>query len=513
MLANATLLAFDTARAWLASPETALAWIEQVEGEAGVDAARQAGRPVVFLLPHLGNWELINHYLGTRYALTHMYQPDRRPQLDRFVRERRSRTGTRFVPTDRAGIRAQLDTLRSGGCIGTMADQEPGVHEGVFAPLFGLPAWTGSLASGLANRTDAAVFVAWCERTRSGRFAVRFLAHDDAQPTPASFNNLIEQAIRQAPAQYLWTYKRFRTCPPGSPAFYPAPRVLFASLRVELARAGCSLARAIPPTWLRAAAHLSGRLLWLLNSRFRRQSLVNVRQCLGEAQQHVAFTSWLRTTESVAASVQAWRTDLGYNDDCRTIGTAITDAAAPDRAGSRGTLILAPRLGQRELLLRAAAGALPCSEIYQPFPRPTIDALVRERRTAWGIRLLTYTNAGFDDALARLRAGQCVIVCPEQQPRLADGLFVSFFGVPALMATDIARLIAEAKPGVLLAWAEPTQSSVNTHTERLSLAADTDGILRGINAALERMILASPTHFRWHDKRFNIRPRGARRLY
>ena len=112
-----------------------------------------------------------------------------------------------------------------------------------------------------------------------------------------------------------------------------------------------------------------------------------------------------------------------------------------------------------------------------------------------------------------VRDGQCVIVCPEQQPRPTDGRFVKFFDEPALMAVDIARLVADADPGVLLAWAEPAATSFTAHTERLSLTSDTDDILRGINEALEQMILTSPMHFRWHDKRFNIRPHGARRLY
>jgi KDO2-lipid IV(A) lauroyltransferase len=34
-------------------------------------------------------------------------------------------------------------------------------------------------------------------------------------------NELLEHHIRQAPDQYLWVHRRFKTQPPGSPRIYP----------------------------------------------------------------------------------------------------------------------------------------------------------------------------------------------------------------------------------------------------------------------------------------------------
>ncbi|MCB1822327.1 MAG: lipid A biosynthesis acyltransferase, partial [Candidatus Competibacteraceae bacterium] len=33
-------------------------------------------------------------------------------------------------------------------------------------------------------------------------------------------NALLEKHIRQAPEQYLWVHRRFKTCPPGESSFY-----------------------------------------------------------------------------------------------------------------------------------------------------------------------------------------------------------------------------------------------------------------------------------------------------
>ena len=509
-MVHAALLVFETAAAWRTSPARALTWIAEVEGGGAVDTARRNGSPVLFLLPHLGNWELINHYLGSQYQLTHMYQPHRSEVFNRFVQTRRARTGTRFVPARLTGVRAQLRTLASGGCIGTMADQEPNAHEGTFAPLFGLKAWTGTLAPRLAHRTGAAVFVAWCERRDDGRFNIRFQPHGDCEPSAASFNLLIEKAVRSVPTQYLWSYKRFRSQPAGASPFYPSLNIPFGRVRLEVARFACHLAGRLPTNWLLPAARTVGWAMWITRTRFRRQSLINTRLCLGdEAAQDVALGSWLHTTSNVASTVKIWTCpELEQRGD---IDTVIANAIRNEEG--RGTLLLTPRLGHRELLVRAASQALTSSEIYKPFPRPTIDALLRERRAAWGIRLLPYTKDGFDTAKARLMAGECVQICPEQQPRRADGVFVDFFGEPALMPTGIAALATYSGCRVLLASAMPAEDSWQPRIEVLDLPNDARGILHGINAALERAILAAPAYFRWHDKRFNIRPRGARRMY
>ena len=514
VLRHAVLLVFDTATAWLRDPQSVLTMIDRVEGEAAVEAARQGGRPVVFVLPHLGNWELINHYLGTRYGLTHMYQAARRPWLDRFVQSRRARTGTRFVPADRSGVRAQIEALRAGGCIGTMADQEPTVHDGTFAPYFGHACWTGTLAPTLARKADAAVFVSWCEREAGGRYRIRFMALETA-PSPASFNALIEAAVRQSPAQYVWTYKRFRTRPPGQPAFYPLPKVAFGAARVYAARVATRFAGALPLRVLHGLARAGAAILWRLGTRFRRQSLVNTEICISDRYptwRDIARASWNGTTANLANTAVLWKSEATELE--RMGGEAIFRglSRAPRQTGARGTLLLAPRLGHRELLIRVAGERFDVSEIYQPFPRPTVDALIREQRAASGIRLLGYTRAGFDTAIQRLRAGEYVIVCPEQQPRLGDGEFINFFGEPALVAADLARLVHEGQCRVLLAWAEPLADSWDVTVEELSF--DDDGqVLAVCNAALERSILAAPARFRWHDKRFNIRPRGARRVY
>ena len=42
----------------------------------------------------------------------------------------------------------------------------------------------------------------------------------DTEASAARMNAFIEERVREAPAEYFWTHKRFKTRPPGEPSPY-----------------------------------------------------------------------------------------------------------------------------------------------------------------------------------------------------------------------------------------------------------------------------------------------------
>jgi len=65
-----------------------------------------------------------------------------------------------------------------------------------------------------------------CERLPGGRFRVNFMRADedvysaDMETSLAAVNRGVERCIALDPAQYLWSYKRFKTRPEGEEPFY-----------------------------------------------------------------------------------------------------------------------------------------------------------------------------------------------------------------------------------------------------------------------------------------------------
>lgn len=199
---------------------------EEVIGLELLTSALRAQRGVMVLAPHFGAWEYLGIYLQRLPDIAILYRPPDDPRLDLALRERRERGGARLLAANPQGIRALFAHLRNGKGAGVLPDQEPSRGQGRFAPFFGVPALTGVLAPRIARKTGCDVLFGVCERLPKGRFRVRILPGDpaiggeDLDAALAAVNRGVERCIAIDPAQYLWSYKRFKTRPEGEPPFY-----------------------------------------------------------------------------------------------------------------------------------------------------------------------------------------------------------------------------------------------------------------------------------------------------
>lgn len=212
---------------WLGNSERIRPLSREVSGWELVEEAMAAGKGVIMISPHLGSWEYIGFFCAARYPMTCMYRPPRQAEFDSIVRQGRERTGMKTVPTDMTGIRAMLQALRKGEMVGILPDQDPREAGGTFAPFFGVAANTMTLVSRLASKTGAVPIFTFAERLPGTRgFHLHFVGAPegvaDADPglSARAINEGVETLVRMAPAQYQWSYKRFRTRPEGEPPLY-----------------------------------------------------------------------------------------------------------------------------------------------------------------------------------------------------------------------------------------------------------------------------------------------------
>lgn len=219
--------AVETLRLWTRPHADNLALIRERHGEALFDAALASGRGLIVAAPHHGNWELLNQWLATRTPLAILYKPPESRVGEAFLRRVRADAEEGRVTQVRAegpGIRQLFRTLRDGGVVGILPDQQPKSGDGVFAPFFGRQALTMTLLSRLAERSGATVLFCSCERLEGPElaYALRIdpapeAIHDpDTTASVAALNAGVERMARRAPAQYQWTYKRYTLRPPGS---------------------------------------------------------------------------------------------------------------------------------------------------------------------------------------------------------------------------------------------------------------------------------------------------------
>jgi Kdo2-lipid IVA lauroyltransferase/acyltransferase len=212
-VSEAGKLIAESPRLWFGRPVT-IEW----DGAELISAARAQGRGIVFLTPHLGCFEITAQAYAARFGrITVLYRPARKPWLREVVDTVRSRANLASVPTTLGGVRQMLKALKAGEAVGLLPDQVPPQGLGVWAPLFGRPAYTMTLSTRLAAQTGATVLLAWGERLRHGRgyrVHLRPWAHGemaaDAAAAAAQVNAAMEALIRECPRQYLWGYARYK---------------------------------------------------------------------------------------------------------------------------------------------------------------------------------------------------------------------------------------------------------------------------------------------------------------
>ena len=198
-------------------------------GREQLTARRKDGRPsdggVLMLVPHFGNWEFICYVLGSLQFVA-LFDPPRVRALKEPLRRSRERFGARLLPANAGGLRAAYRQLRGGGLVCLLPDQVPEFRGGAYAPFFGHPALTMTLAHRLIQRTRPAVLLGSASRVPGGFSLVyeplgEHIYADQAATFAQALNEAIEELVRRDPAQYQWEYKRFKKQPQGQPPVYP----------------------------------------------------------------------------------------------------------------------------------------------------------------------------------------------------------------------------------------------------------------------------------------------------
>ena len=222
-VAEAGRMVTELPRLWLRPRGRAIEDPVHWEGETLLERLLDENRGLVLLTPHMGSFEVAAQAYaqkyGARQPMTVLYRPARKPWLRTLEETARARPALATAPATLPGVRQMLRALKRGETLGLLPDQVPPEGQGVWAPFFGRPAYTMTLAARLVRQTGAAIAVAWCERLPRGRgYVVRVLPL--AEPLPAIpagdeadaavINRALEGVIRQRPAQYLWGYARYK---------------------------------------------------------------------------------------------------------------------------------------------------------------------------------------------------------------------------------------------------------------------------------------------------------------
>ncbi len=173
------------------------------------------GQNVVFLTPHIGNFEVAVKYFAYNLPMNIqiLYKPSKDNVIEQIMLNGRREANITPVPTNRKGVISLMKHLKAGGCIGILPDNVASGGDGEWVKFFGQDVYATSLAAKICQMPNTHVVIVQNLRTKTG-FSSKCIPFNPIEnDTHAIMQELyleIERLVREAPEQYYWSYDRFR---------------------------------------------------------------------------------------------------------------------------------------------------------------------------------------------------------------------------------------------------------------------------------------------------------------
>jgi len=193
-----------------------------------VPVAEMTAKPTILLCPHFVCLDVAGASIAMVASASSMYVTQKNAAFDQVLRAGRARFKPVKLFTRQDGIKPILRALRDKLPYFMLPDMDFGEKDAEFVPFFGIDAATLTATARIAATTGAQVMpvIATFLPNYQG-WRVKFYPVWDNYPGPdmvaatRRMNEFIEERVREAPAEYFWTHKRFKTRPNGEPSLYP----------------------------------------------------------------------------------------------------------------------------------------------------------------------------------------------------------------------------------------------------------------------------------------------------
>ncbi len=183
-------------------------------GLAALEAARDAGRPVILVTGHMGNYDVVRAALIARgHNMGALYRRMRNPYFNAHYVRAISAIGEPMFEQGRTGMMQLVKHLRAGGVVGILTD----LHFGAGRELmfFGKPAFTSLITAELALKYDAELIPVYAIRKENGLdfeiVAQAPVARSDAETMTQAVNDGLEHLVRTHPEQWFWIHRRWKS--------------------------------------------------------------------------------------------------------------------------------------------------------------------------------------------------------------------------------------------------------------------------------------------------------------
>ncbi len=200
-------------------PAQVLGWFESIEGGERFDEARSAGKGLILLHAHLGNWELTAAWFAQKgYPIGAVVQHSKKKGQRELIQSMRERVGLRVFDKF-SSMKAGVMFLREGGFLGLLPDQH-GAPQSPEYLLWGKKTKTFEGPGAFAWFAECPVLPVYSWRVAPFRHRMRVLPPLEVDRSlgrdgfiramTQACNGAIEKMVEAVPDQWLWLHRRFR---------------------------------------------------------------------------------------------------------------------------------------------------------------------------------------------------------------------------------------------------------------------------------------------------------------
>ncbi len=216
---------FETGMAWFWPDWRIKRWFN-VTGREHIQKVQATGQGIIVIGIHFLTLELGARIFGMLNPGIGVYRPNDNPVMDWLQTWGRLRSNKYML--DRKDVKGMVRCLKNGEIVWYAPDHDYGPRNSVFAPLFAVEHAATTTGTSILVRLAKPALIPFTPRRLPNGEGYELIIQPAAENFPleneveaATFmNKVIEQEIMQAPDQYMWLHRRFKTRPEGMPSLY-----------------------------------------------------------------------------------------------------------------------------------------------------------------------------------------------------------------------------------------------------------------------------------------------------
>ncbi len=292
-------------------------------------------------------------------------------------------------------------------------------------------------------------------------------------------------------------------------------------MREQLIKALIHLLAHLPLRWLHRIANWTGSYYASSDNKHSLVTRLNIARCFPQLspgeQQQLTKQALIEGSRTLFESCKIW---LGNKEAVTALIQQVSgeEHLKAGLARGKGVILVAPHLGNWEMLGVYCAPRYPMTNLYRPPRMKALDNIILQGRQRYQQKLAPTDARGIRTLYQVLAKNEVIGVLPDQDPRANSGSFAPFFGIQANTMTLLSRLALKSGATVLLTYAERLPDSAGFHLHFLPApaevsGADTQRSVAAINQMVEEAVRTIPAQYQWNYKRFATRPGGEAEFY